>query len=381
MAILFQHRILKLNWPQRCIMDWRSLAQRDNELLDWWLDLRMSSFQRCPKSPIPLVLMKTEHIPAASLKSQSLAISDMGVRHKNVAANIQPWRCDFPFASNFLSLGEHQLHYIDHRENATSRETILMVHGNPTWSFYWRRLIGSLSADHRVIALDHLGCGLSDKPPNFDYCLKNHIENLCQLIDQLDLNRVTLMAHDWGGAIGLGALLARRDRFKNIILFNTAAFPPPYIPFRIRVCRWPLIGQLGVRGFNMFARAATFMATERKGGLPKDIADGFLFPYDSWQHRVAIYQFVKDIPASHRHRTWAELERIEAGLASLADWPIVLIWGMKDWCFRPECLERFRQHWPAATVHEIAEAGHYVVEDAAAEVEQHVSQFLNQQKS
>ena len=117
--------------------------------------------------------------------------------------------------------------------------------------------------------------------------------------------------------------------FNKIILFNTAAFPPPYIPFRIRVCRWPVVGKIGVQGFNLFARAATAMATERKSGLPKSIADGFLFPYDSWQHRIAIYQFVKDIPLSPRHRTWAELEQIESGLASLSELPIMLIWVLK----------------------------------------------------
>jgi pimeloyl-ACP methyl ester carboxylesterase len=326
--------------------------------------------------------MPTESSFAASPKAHlSASATGSVVKHQHSLADGQPWRCDFPFPSNFLSLGDSQLHFIDQQESAAASETVLMVHGNPTWSFYWRRLIGSLSAKNRVIAVDHLGCGLSDKPEDYDYCLKNHIDNLCHLIDQLDLNNVTLMAHDWGGAIGLGALLTRRKKFKQIILFNTAAFPPPYIPFRIRVCRWPLVGKIGVQGFNMFARAATFMATERKGGLPKTTADGFLFPYDSWQHRIAIYQFVKDIPLSPRHRTWAELERIEAGLAELSELPIMLMWGMKDWCFRPECLQRFRQHWPAATVHEIADAGHYVVEDAADEVERRVSQFFDQQES
>ena len=123
------------------------------------------------------------------------------------------------------------------------------------------------------------------------------------------------------------------------------------------------------------------MATERKGGLPKEIADGMLAPYDSWSHRVAIYKFVKDIPLSRRHRTWEVLEKIEAGLEAVADWPILMMWGMKDWCFRPECLERMNMHWPNAEIHKIADAGHYVVEDAADQVEQTVSQFLSRDPS
>jgi haloalkane dehalogenase len=293
----------------------------------------------------------------------------------------ESWRVEYPFESHFLQLGQHRLHFVDQPTSTVNHDPILMVHGNPTWSFYYRRLIDQLSSTHRVIAVDHLGCGLSDKPADHDYCLQNHIDNLCALIDHLDLQNVTLMAHDWGGAIGLGALLARKDRFKKIILFNTGAFPPPFIPFRIRVCRWPIVGKIGVQGFNLFARAATFMATERRGGLPKNVAAGMLYPYDSWSHRVAIYHFVKDIPLSPRHRSWATLEGIENGLATVADWPIMLLWGMKDWCFRPECLHRFQSHWPKAVVHEMPDAGHYVVEDAAAEVEQQVTQFLDKHSS
>jgi haloalkane dehalogenase len=296
------------------------------------------------------------------------------------AFNDETWRCDFPFKSNFLELGGNKLHYID-EGGETSGDPVLMVHGNPTWSFYWRRLIGSLSDRHRTIAIDHLGCGMSDKPSTADYCLQTHIDNLCKLIDELDLTKVTLMAHDWGGSIGMGALLARKECFKKIVLFNTAAFPPPYCPFRIRVCRWPLIGKIGVQGFNMFARAATYMATERDGGLPDNVANGMLAPYDNWSNRVAIYNFVKDNPLRRGHRTWDVLEQIESGLASVADWPILMMWGMKDWCFRPECLERLNYHWPDAEVHKIEDAGHYVIEDAADQVDSTVSEFLSRHQS
>lgn len=292
------------------------------------------------------------------------------------------WHCEYPFRNNYLEIGAYRIHYVDEKPGEdVGRDPILMVHGNPTWSFYWRRLIGSLSSNRRTVAVDHLGCGLSDKPTDYDYCLQQHVDNLCKLVDALDLQNVTLMAHDWGGAIGMGALLARKERFKKIILFNTAAFPPPFIPFRIRVCRWPVIGKFGVQGLNLFARAATFMATERKGGLPKNVADGLLAPYDNWKHRIAIYRFVKDIPLTRHHKTWQVLEKIEAGLDELADWPILMIWGMKDWCFRPECLDRLCQHWPAAEVHRIADAGHYVIEDAPDQVDQTVTEFLSRHQS
>ena len=253
------------------------------------------------------------------------------------------------------------MHYID--EGDRDAPPVLMVHGNPTWSFYYRNLVSGLSENYRTIAVDHIGCGLSDKPKDFGYRLSDHIDNLCSLVESLDLQNVTLVAHDWGGAIGLGALQTLRDRFSKIVLFNTAAFPPPFIPFRIRVCRWPIFGKLGLQGMNLFAKAAIGMATERPEGLPKDVAEGLLAPYDSWSNRIATYQFVKDIPLSQSHPTWETLEAIENGLAELATMPIHLIWGMKDWCFRPECLDRFLQYWHHAKVTRFENGGHYIVED------------------
>jgi haloalkane dehalogenase len=267
------------------------------------------------------------------------------------------------------------MHFVD--EGQSSAPPVLMVHGNPTWSFYYRNLINGLSSQYRAIAVDHIGCGLSDKPADYDYCLENNINNLCSLVESLDLHNATLVAHDWGGAIGLGTLQRLRDRFKRIVLFNTAAFPPPYIPFRIRVCRWPVFGKLGLQGFNLFAKAAISMATERPDGLPTDVAAGLLAPYDSWPNRIATYKFVKDIPLSRSHRTWNVLKQIEDGLPELGQMPIKLIWGMKDWCFRPECLERFESHWPTANVTKFSSGGHYIVEDEPKKVVDLVREFLD----
>ncbi len=178
------------------------------------------------------------------------------------------WRQEYPFASHFLDAPVDRngiggrLHYVD-EGNRKSEHTILAVHGNPTWSFYYRSIVARFRHAHRVIAIDHLGCGLSDKPLEYDYCLANHTTNLLHLIDSLGLKNITLVVHDWGGAIGLGGAVERADRIKQIIVLNTAAFPPPYIPFRISVCRWPLLGSFAMRYGNAFAWAATFMAIDR----------------------------------------------------------------------------------------------------------------------
>ncbi|WP_145169298.1 alpha/beta fold hydrolase [Rubripirellula lacrimiformis] len=279
-----------------------------------------------------------------------------------------------PYSSAEFNVGGHTLRYLD---EGTGDQVILCVHGNPTWSFYWRKIVEQFSNRFRVITVDHIGCGRSDKPAagDFGYTLADHRDNLIALIDHLDLQNVTLLAHDWGGAIGLSSLVARRDRFNRIMLLNTAAFPPPYLPRRIAACRIPVVGPAAVQGLNAFAKAAITMAMDRNRMDP-DVAAGLLAPYDSWKNRVAINAFVQDIPMNRSHPTYQTLADLEAALPSLADLPSLLVWGMKDWCFRPECLRRFQSVWPSATSVEIADAGHYVIEDAPDETLQAIESFL-----
>jgi cis-3-alkyl-4-acyloxetan-2-one decarboxylase len=288
------------------------------------------------------------------------------------------WRALYPFESSWHTLPAGRMHYVDRGggDRRTGDDgTLLFVHGNPTWSFHWRRLITSLEGRYRTVAVDHMGCGLSDKPQR-GFRLADHIEHLVSLVDALELERVTLVAQDWGGAIGLGTLLARRERFERIVLFNTGAFPPWYIPWRIAACRWPVVGRLAVQGGNAFARAALRMTLSRRKRLDPAVEAGCLAPYDSWDHRRQIYEFVDDIPMNPRHPTWSTLEEIDRGLPSLAEVPSLLVWGMQDWCFRPDCLEKFVGYWPEAEVHRLADVGHWVVEDAPEEALHLMESFL-----
>ena len=271
-----------------------------------------------------------------------------------------------------MRMGLFDYHYVD--EGAG--RPILMVHGNPTWSFYWRHLISQFCDTHRPIAVDHIGCGLSDKPQNYDYSLATHVRNLVELIERLDLNDITLVGHDWGGAIGLGAAVQLPDRFSRFVMFNTAAFPPPFFPWRIRVCRTPLLGQVALRGMNLFSLAALQMAVERPAELSDKFVDGILAPYDSWANRVAVHHFVKDIPESPDHPTWRVLEQIESGVKQFANHPFSLMWGMKDWCFRPACLDRFVELLPNAEVHKFDNVGHWIVEEAKTEVGRLFTDFM-----
>jgi haloalkane dehalogenase len=286
--------------------------------------------------------------------------------------DLAPWQRLYPFQSNFLMLDGLRYHYLDEGQGAP----LLMLHGNPTWSFYWRHLVMRLRNRYRTIVPDHMGCGLSDKPQQYPYHLETHTQNVVTLIQRLGLREITLLAHDWGGAIGLGAALADPERFSRLVLFNSGAFPPPFVPWRIRLCRFPILGTVAVRGMNLFARAALRMATAHPERMSAEVAAGLLAPYDSWQNRVAIDRFVRDIPLTRHHPTWRRLAALEAGLASLGNRPVMLIWGMRDWCFRPSCLDRFRQHWPHAEVHPLDDAGHYVIEDAHERIVPLLERFL-----
>lgn len=289
------------------------------------------------------------------------------------------WRTLYPFQSHWFDAPGGRMHYLDERPAGAADDpyaaTLLFVHGNPTWSFHWRRLVEALRGAYRCVAVDHVGCGLSAKP-QAAYSLDDRVGDLCALMGRLDLHNVTLVAQDWGGAIGLGAMLRQPERFERIVLFNTGAFTPRYIPWRIRACRVPVIGRLAVQGANLFSRAALRMTLARRQRLEPALEAGYLAPYDSWANRRAVYEFVRDIPGGLGHPTWDTLAEIERQLPALADQPALLIWGMRDWCFRPDCLERFIAAWPQAEVYRLADVGHWAVEDAPEESLGLVERFL-----
>lgn len=297
------------------------------------------------------------------------------------------WRELYPFTSRYLELdGALRYHYLDEckgkKPGDPDREVLLMVHGNPTWSFYWRNLVTAFRHRYRVVVVDHIGCGLSDKPGEeaYEFTLERRIADLSALIEALDLRNVTLVGHDWGGAIGLGAACRHEERFKRLVLMNTAGFIGLPCPIRIGVCRLPVFGRLGVQGLNLFARAALRMALAPGHRLPKPVRQGLIAPYDSWHNRLAIYRFVQDIPLSEKHPSYKTLLNIEESLPLFRDRPICLIWGMLDWCFTPDFLKRFLRFYPDAEVHRFADAGHYVVEEAADRIVPILDTFLQKEQ-
>jgi cis-3-alkyl-4-acyloxetan-2-one decarboxylase len=284
------------------------------------------------------------------------------------------WHSLYPFKSHEIRVNGWRYHYLDEGAGPA----LVLVHGNPTWSFMWRNIVLALREKFRLIVPDHIGCGLSDKPDpgQYSYRLAQRVADLGRLIEHLDLQHITLVAHDWGGAIGMGAAVAAPGRFDRFALMNTAAFLAPSCPFRIRLCHLPIIGQVGVQGLNLFVKMALDQAVAKHDRMTPAVRAGMMAPYDSWANRTAVYRFVCDIPLHAKHPTYQTLLNIEKGLAQFSGRPICLIWGMQDWCFTPAFLERFLEIFPRAEVHRIPDAAHYVVEDAHEQIVSILEKFV-----
>lgn len=283
-------------------------------------------------------------------------------------------RAQYPWPGSDLPVHGGRMHYVD--EGPRDGKPVLFLHGNPTWSFYWRHLITGLSDKYRCVAVDHIGHGLSEKPEDWTYQLADHIANAVKLVQHLDLRDLTVVVHDWGGAIGTGLTLAIPDRVTRLVLFNTAAFQGP-VPASIRVCRQPGLGPLLVRGANGFLEGAILRGTKRRDLFRGGTVDGYRAPYPDWRNRIGHLRFVQDIPIEAEHPTRPTIAAMEARLHDLRGRPTLIVWGMKDFCFTPEFLARWRKELPDAEVVEYPEAGHWVVEDANDRVVPLVRGFLD----
>ena len=277
---------------------------------------------------------------------------------------------EYPFQPRFMEIDGHRLAYLDEGQGPT----LVMLHGNPSWSYLYRNLVLRLRARYRCIVPDHLGCGFSDKPQQASYRLAMHIDNLEALLQELSPGRLGLLVHDWGGAIGMGWAARNVQQVSSIVACNTAAFPSTRMPRRIAMCRWPLFGPLALRGANAFARAATFMAVTKK--MRPEVARGFLAPYDSWANRIALLRFVQDIPMGAQHPSWQTLCALAAALPQFTHTPILLCWGGADFCFDRHFYAEWQRRFPQAEAHFFAQAGHYLFEDALDEIAPVIEDFL-----
>lgn len=282
----------------------------------------------------------------------------------------------YPFARRRADIIGHQMGYIDEGAGPP----IVCVHGNPTWSFYFRRIALAFRETYRVIAPDHIGCGFSDKPADsaYPYTLERRVDDLTTLLDRLDIQDATFVLHDWGGMIGMAAALRNPQRVSRFVILNTAAFRLPSgkpLDWRLKLLRnLPGFGPLAIRGFNAFAGLATRMACMRP--LSADTRAAYVAPYDSWQNRIATLRFVQDIPLRPGDPAWDCASAVDEGMRALADRPTLICWGRQDFVFDDAFLAEWRRRWPHAESHVFEDAGHYVLEDAHERIIPLMKRFL-----
>jgi olefin beta-lactone synthetase len=240
--------------------------------------------------------------------------------------------------------------------------TLLCVHGNPTWSYLWRRLFSAVPRTWRVVAPDQLGMGYSDRPSE-PRTLAQRVSDLDRLTDALGVDGATVtVAHDWGGPISLGWASRQGDRLRGVVLLNTAVHLPEGDagPALIRLANLP-----GLRGAvcartPAFVRAATSLS---RPPLPKAVRDAYAAPYAVASRRRAVADFVSDIPFSPGHPSRPALDDIALATRSLHV-PALVLWGPRDPVFAERYLDDLRDRLPDADVHRYEQASHLVTEDA-----------------
>jgi len=288
-----------------------------------------------------------------------------------------PWSALFPFRSHYLDRDGVRMHYIEEGWG----EPVVMLHGNPTWSFMYRDLVLALKESYRCIAPDHIGMGLSDKPGDdrYDYTLESRVHDLEALLDHLHVrDNITLVLHDWGGMIGAAYAVRHPHRIQRLVVLNSAAFLPPVgkkLPWQLVLARNRVLGGLLVRGLNAFVLGAAHRCCSRRV-MPPEVRQAYAAPYDSWDNRIAVHRFVQDIPTGPWDRSYPLVRVTMDALHRLKDKPALIVWGMKDFVFDHDFLAEWVRRFPGAEVERIPQAGHFILEDAPEIAIPRIARFL-----
>ncbi|KRD73462.1 alpha/beta hydrolase [Lysobacter sp. Root983] len=287
---------------------------------------------------------------------------------------------DYPFQPQRFEVRPGiAMSYLD--QGPKDGEVVVMLHGNPSWSYYWRKLVLGLRDRYRCIVPDHVGMGLSDKPRDdrYTYTLQSRIDDVERLLQYLRIDGpITLAVHDWGGGIGFGWGLKHSDQIKRLVITNTGAFPLPSakpLPKRLRLGRDSAIGTGLIRGLNAFAGSAARVGVVSP--MPRAVRRAYLAPYDSWANRIATSRFVQDIPLAEGDAAWPLVQAMGRKLPEYADRPAFIGWGLRDFVFDHHFLKGFTDALPQAQVHAFEDAGHYVLEDKAALLVPEIRAFLD----
>jgi haloalkane dehalogenase len=282
----------------------------------------------------------------------------------------------YPFQSHYMTIGGHKLHYLEEGGG----DAVVMLHGNPSWSIYYRNLIQRLSPFYHCLVPDHIGMGYSDKPTDkaYSYTLSQRVKDLEVFLQNKGItHNITLILHDWGGIIGMCFARRHPEAIKKLVILNTAAFHPPEgkgFPFFLRLTR-TLPGEFFLRAFNSFSIGATYLGV-RRTSMSGALRQAYSSPYNSWKNRIAVLRFVQDIPRKKEDPGFAQITDLQDNLHLFSDTPVLIAWGMKDNVFDSHFLKKWIDYFPQAQVHRFEDCGHYVLEDAGEEIGQLVVDFL-----
>ena len=285
-------------------------------------------------------------------------------------------RTTLGFDSHFQLIAGHRYHYLDEGVGLP----VVMLHGNPTWCFMYRRLVRHLRSSYRTLVPDHIGCGLSDKPTARDYpfTLERRVADFEEWIEKVALPKpFHLVVHDWGGLIGSTYAVRHPPDIRSLTVLNTAAFRVASgqpLHWSIRWCRTSGVAGALIRGCNLFSLLASHVGS--RSGMSRSLRHAFRLPYNNWANRIAVHRFVQDIPLEAEHPSYPTLIETEDQLHVLNKVPMCICWGEKDFVFDLGFLKEWKRRFPAAEVHSFPVAGHYVLEDASAEIQEIVAEFL-----
>lgn len=289
---------------------------------------------------------------------------------------LEPWMALYPFEGKRVDLGGYAMHYLDEGRG----DTVLLLHGNPTWSFYYRELVKTLRGEHRCLAPDHVGMGLSDRPDEtrYRYTLKSRVDDLDAFMKRVaPSGPVTLILHDWGGMIGMSWAARHPERVRAVVASNTACFrlpPEKSFPGLLKILRGAVTG-IPLRA-SRSARSFVLSTCTARRPLPSAVADAYLSVCDGWRESLAVHHFVQDIPLSPRDPAWDLIVETESKLGLFKDTPMLLAWGTKDWVFDETFLEGWRKRFPKAEVRRFSDCGHFLLEDAPSELVPLIAEFL-----
>ncbi len=282
-------------------------------------------------------------------------------------------KSEYPFNANYFDINEQKLHYIDEGKG----ETLLFVHGTPSWSFDYRNIIKKLKENYRCIAIDHIGFGLSTKPEQYDYSTQNHSKTLERFVLEKQLDNITLVVHDFGGPIGLNFAIEHPEKIKNLIILNSWLWSsendPDYMKIK-KVLKSPLLPFL-YRYLNFSPR---FILPQSFGDnkLSKKLLKQYTKPFAEKTQRNGALAFAKSLL---NDQDW--FEQLWNKRNAISDKPTLFVWGMRDTVIKPHNLDKFQSSFTKSKTLKLETSGHFPQEEQPEKVIKAIFDFITEKEN